>query len=111
MPVPLDIPALRARIEQRFRVYDVQSDEHVVAFYVDAPRDVLEKGFEELKAELRAEGLIPLLKYQGGEHAIYVLRSPPRRQKGWKLNLILFLATVVTTTLAGAVEAFGYFQR
>jgi hypothetical protein len=112
MPAPLDVPALRARLEQRFRVYDVQSDEHVVAFYVDAPdRAQLERDFETLKHELRAEGLVPLLKYQGGEHAIYILRSPPRRPKGWKLNLVLFLATVVTTTLAGAVEAFGYFQR
>ena len=64
VPPPLDIPALRARLEQRFRVYDVQSDEHVVAFYIDAPKDTLEAQFEELKAELRADGLVPILKYQ-----------------------------------------------
>lgn len=110
-PAFIDVPALRARLEQRFRVYDVQSDEHVVAFYIDAPRETLENDFEALKKELRPDGLIPLLKYQGGEHAIYVLKSPVRNKRGWKLNLGLFLATLLTTTLAGAVEAFSYYRR
>ena len=78
VPAALDVAALRARMERRFRVYDVQSDEHVVAFYIDAPRESLETDFESLKKELKVEGLVPLLKYQGGEHAIYVLRSPMR---------------------------------
>lgn len=111
VPAALDVPALRSRMEQRFRVYDVQSDDHVVAFYIDAPRETLEGDFESLKKELKAEGLIPLLKYQGGEHAIYVLRSPMRSHRGWKVNLALFLATLVTTTLAGAVEAFSYYHH
>jgi membrane-associated protease RseP (regulator of RpoE activity) len=68
----------------------------------------LETEFEQLKRELREQGLVPLLKYQGGEHAIYVLRSPQRVRRGWKVNLVLFVATLVTTTLAGAVEAFTY---
>jgi Zn-dependent protease len=108
---PIDVAALRARLEQRFRVYDVQSDEHVVAFFIDAPRETLEAQFEELKVELKAEGMVPLLKYQGGEHAIYILRTPQRRRRGWKLNLVLFLLTLLTTTLAGAFEAFSYYQR
>lgn len=108
-PPVLDIAALRLRLETKFRVYDVQSDEHVVAFYVDAPKETLERDFEELKRELRAEGLIPLLKYQGGEHAIYILRSPQRVKRGYKLNLVLFLLTVATTTLAGAMQAYSYY--
>ncbi|HUR70306.1 MAG TPA: site-2 protease family protein [Candidatus Thermoplasmatota archaeon] len=110
-PLAFDAAALRARIEQRFRVYDVQTDEHVVAFYVDAPKDTLERDFNELKAELKADGLVPLLKYQGGEHAIYVLRHPERRKRGWKLNLVLFLVTIVTTTLAGSFSAFSYYHQ
>lgn len=110
-PLSFEIGPLRARIEQRFRVYDVQSDEHVVAFYVDAPRETIEADFSSLKQELKLEGLVPLLKYQGGEHAIYVLRSPTRNRRGWKLNLTLFLATMVTTTLAGAFSAFEYYAR
>ena len=111
LPPPLDVAALRARLERRFRVYDVQSDENVVAFFVDRDRATMEREFEELKAELKAEGFVPILKYQGGEHAIYVLRTPPRRHRGWKLNLVLFLATLATTTLAGAVEAFSYYAH
>ena len=117
MPEPLpppgvfDIPALRAQIERRFRVYDVQSDEHVVAFYVDAPHDTVERDFHELKQELKAQSLVPLLKYQGGEHAIYILRTPQRKRRSWKLNLVLFVATLVTTTLAGAFTAYHYYHQ
>lgn len=109
-PLALDVPNIRARIEQRFRVYDVQTEEHVAAFYIDAPADTLEREFDALKAELKPEGLVPILKYQGGEHAIFVLRNPIRNKRGWKVNLALFLATLLTTTLAGAFTAFEYYR-
>ena len=109
-PVLLDVGSLRARLERRFRVYDVQADEHVVAFYVDAPSESLEADFDALKRDLKPMGLVPLLKYQGGEHAIYVLRNPLRSRRGWRLNAALFAATVLTTTLAGTFSAFGYYQ-
>ena len=107
----LDVPAIRARLEQRFRVYDVQADENVVAFYVDAPKETLETDFEALKRDLKEVGLLPLLKYQGGEHAIYVLRNPVRTKRGWKANAILFALTVLTTTVAGAFSAFSYYHH
>lgn len=110
-PLVLDLSTVRARLEARFRVYDVQAEENVLAFYVDAPRDRLETEFEALKRELKEIGLVPLLKYQGGEHAIYVLRNPVRTRRGWKLNLALFLATLVTTTLAGAFTAYTYYHQ
>lgn len=110
-PLHIDVVALRARMEQRFRVYDVQQDEHVVAFYIDAPRETLENDFEALKQELRPDGLVPLLKFQGGEHAIYVLRRPLVAKRAWKMSLALFLLTLVTTTAAGALEAFSYYRR
>lgn len=125
-PLAFDVPALRARVERRFRVYDVQQDEHVVAFFVDVrsgsedadartrassgPQATIETEFAALKAELKEEGLVPLLKYQGGEHSIYVLRTPYRAKKRtWKLNLVLFLITIATTTTAGSFAAYHYF--
>lgn len=109
-PLLLDVPSLRARLEERFRVYDVQSDEHVVAFYIHAPEGTLERDFEALKRDLKPQGLVPLLKYQGGEHAIYILRNPLRTKRGWKLNAVLFALTLLTTTLAGAFSAFSYYH-
>ncbi|HVM46279.1 MAG TPA: site-2 protease family protein [Candidatus Thermoplasmatota archaeon] len=106
----LDVASLRSRVERRFRVYDVQSDEHVVAFFVDAPRETLETDFDALKRELKLDGLIPLLKYQGGEHAIYILRNPTRTRRSWKVNLTLFLLTILTTTLVGSASAMFYYS-
>ena len=109
-PLVLDLASVRARLEARFRVYDVQAEENVLAFYIDAPKEGLEAEFNGLKRELKDVGLIPLLKYQGGEHAIYVLRNPVRPRRGWKLNLALFVLTLLTTTAAGAFTAFSYYQ-
>jgi Zn-dependent protease len=110
-PAFLDVGAIRSRVEQRFRVYDVQGDDNVLAFFVHAEHGTLESDFESLKRDLRAEGLLPLLKYQGGEHAIYVVRNPTRARRGWKLNAALFAATLLTTTLAGAFSAFSYYHH
>lgn len=110
-PLALDLPQIRARIERRFRIYDVQAEEHVLAFFIDAPAETLENEFDDLKRELKPDGLIPVLKYQGGEHSIYVLRNPIRTKRGWKVNLALFIATLVTTTLAGAFTAFEYYNQ
>ncbi len=109
-PAVLDVPRLRLAVERRFRVYDVQADEHVVAFYINIDKDTLEGSFDELKKELKSDRLVPLLKYQGGEHAIYVLRTPHRTYRSVRLNYLLFALTVLTTTLAGAFTSFTYYN-
>ncbi len=98
------VAELRAIVERRFPVYDVQADDSVVAFYVNVQADTVEANFDALKNELKRSNLIPILKYQGGEHSIFVLEKPVRNRRSTRVNVLLFIATLITTTLAGTMS-------
>ncbi|HWG92127.1 MAG TPA: site-2 protease family protein [Candidatus Thermoplasmatota archaeon] len=104
----LDVASLRATVERRFPVYDVQYDPNIVTFYVSVDPATLEPQFEALREELRRQQLLPLLKYQGGEHALFIVEKPERKPPRKSVNLLLFLLTWVTTTTAGAAMYFSY---
>ncbi len=106
----LGIDQLQRIVEQRFQVYDVRADDQAVAFYiqVDAPGEALGRAFEKLRKDLKPRGLVPLLKYEGGEHTIYVLEKPTRNHRSNTTNLVLFILTWITTTLAGMLTWFSY---
>lgn len=109
LPHIVGVESLRDVVDARFPVYDIEFDERSVAFYVEVPdEDRLEAEFEGLRRELRSRGLLPMLQYHGGEHAIYVLERPERSGRGYATNLTLFLLTWITTTLTGALAWFSY---
>ncbi|HLE97398.1 MAG TPA: site-2 protease family protein [Candidatus Thermoplasmatota archaeon] len=108
MGVVLNLADLRRAVERRFPVYDVQTDENVAAFYVTVDPATLESDFDALRRDLKLEQLVPILKYQGGEHAVYVVHRPERAYRSRRVNLVLFIATWITTTLAGASAWFFY---
>ncbi len=98
------VAELRSVVERRFPVYDVQSDDNVVAFYVTIDHDTLEANFDSLKHDLKAESLVPILKYTGGEHSIYVMKRPTRNRRSERVNVVLFGLTLLTTTLGGTIN-------
>ena len=95
-------------VEGRFPVYDVQTDENVAAFYITVDPLTLEERFDGLRKDLRRQRLVPILKYQGGEHAVFVVHRPARAYRSERVNLVLFIATWLTTTLAGAAAWYSY---
>jgi len=99
---------IRRVVEVRFPVYDMRFDEHVVHLYVTPDPATLEAQFSALKDDLKRVGLVPLLRYEGGEHSIYVVHKPQRRFRSTRVNLVLFVLTWITTTLAGAIIHLGY---
>ncbi len=107
-PSPRDPVELRKIVERRFPVYDVQASEHVVAFFVTVTKDSLEAEFRALKDDLKPRGLIPILKFEGGEHSVYVIEKPTRSHRSTRVNVVLFALTVVTTTIAGAWSYLNY---
>lgn len=109
LPHLVGVETLRDVVDARFPVYDTEFDDRAVAFYVEVPDEArLEEEFEGLRRELRSRGLLPMLQYRGGEHAIYVLERPERAGRGYATNVMLFALTWVTTTLTGALAWFSY---
>ncbi|HEX7318759.1 MAG TPA: site-2 protease family protein [bacterium] len=63
---------------------------------------------QEIKEYFAKTGYVPLFREQDGKHLVLLapFRTPENKQKIW-LNIILFIATIITTLLAGAMNS-GY---
>lgn len=96
-----EIEDLKRKISRFFSVYEVQVGADAIAFYIRINQDLLEENFENLRSLLKPE-YIPVLTEEGGEHILYVARKPKVKYKSSKVNLILLIATIITTTVVGS---------
>jgi membrane-associated protease RseP (regulator of RpoE activity) len=102
------VKRLRKTVERYFKVYDVKWDNRAAAFFCTAYNETLESKFNDLRAEIDKEGYVPLLRYEKGEHIIYVTSKPKLTFRSAKLNIVLLAATIFTTMLAGSEMYVGY---
>ena len=104
---PNDIEKLKSIISKYFKVYDIRWSENTAAFYFNYISYELEEHFENLRLTLREKGYIPRLTQEGGEHIIYIIRSPIIKKRNIWINVFLIILTFITTTWAGAILWFG----
>ena len=102
---PFDVELLQREVGQRFPFYDMKSNLNTVAFFCRIDEETLEEKFESLRMTLLEKQYIPMIKNEHGEYIIYVVKKPvsKKRRSVW-VNIILLMATVFTTTLAGALQ-------
>jgi len=102
---PFEIELLQREVGQRFPFYDMKSNLNTVAFFVRIDEDSLEEKFESLRLMLSEKHYIPMIRFEHGEYIIYVVKKPQikKRRSVW-INIVLLIATVFTTTLAGALQ-------
>jgi membrane-associated protease RseP (regulator of RpoE activity) len=102
---PFDIELLQREVGQRFPFYDMRSNVNTVAFFCRIDEETFEEKFESLRLALLEKGYIPMIRLEHGEHIIYVVQKPPRKKKRsiW-INIVLLVATVFTTTIAGSLQ-------
>ena len=102
---PFDIDLLQREVGQRFPFYDMKSNINTVAFFCRIDEETLEEKFESLRLTLLQKQYIPMIKKEHGEFVIYVVKKPQqKKQKPIWVNIILLIATVFTTTLAGSLQ-------
>ena len=106
----LDIELLKSEVGQRFPFYEVRESSSAVAFYCRIDQERLEENFDSLRRSLNKKGLIPMLRFEKGEHIIYVIMKPRQRERPVWINVALMLATVVTATLTGSILYMGFFD-
>jgi membrane-associated protease RseP (regulator of RpoE activity) len=105
MDSPFDLELLQREVGQRFPFYDMKSNINTVAFFCRIDEETLEEKFESLRITLLEKQYIPMIRYEHGEHIIYVVKKPEsKKRKSVWVNIILLVATVFTTTLAGALQ-------
>lgn len=106
----LDVELLKREVGQRFPFYDMKYSLSTVAFFCRIDKETLEEKFNSLRETLSEKGYIPMLRYEKGEHIIYVIQKPKKKEKSIWINISLLVATIITTTLTGSILYMGYFD-
>lgn len=100
----LDIELLKKEVAQRFPFYDLKHNDKTAAFYCRIDQDLLDKNFDELRIALSKKSYIPMIRYESGEHVIYVTKKPKVKKRPVWINILLLIATIITTTIAGSIQ-------
>jgi membrane-associated protease RseP (regulator of RpoE activity) len=102
---PFDVELLQREVGSRFPFYDMKSNINTVAFFCRIDEETLEEKFESLRLVLSEKHYIPMIRFEHGEHIIYIVKRPKiKKKKSVWINIVLLIATVFTTTLAGALQ-------
>ncbi len=98
-----ELDRIRSLVAAQFPVYETRIGPQSVLLAVHVDAGTLEGRFDRLRRDLWDQGYVPLLRREGGEDFVEVLRRPrSRRSREW-VNLGLLLATVATTVFAGSM--------
>ena len=103
----LNIELIRTEIGKNFPFYDFKFNTKTAVFYCRIDEEHLEEKFESLRLSLSEKGYIPMFRYEQGEQVIYVIKKPKRKKRSVWINIVLLIATIFTTTWAGAVQWVG----
>ena len=90
-----DIDLLKREVGQHFPFYDIKYNINTVAFFCRTDEENLEKNFDSLRTSLAKKGYIPMIRYDAGEHIIYIIRKIKAKKKPVWINAVLLIATVL----------------
>jgi len=102
MGMDAEVEGLRASVSRYFPVTQVIVTPLAVTFHVTPDPATLDEAFDKLRRELIPKNYIPSIARENGGYVIHVQERPPARFRGVHVNLLLLLATVGTTSVAGA---------
>jgi len=97
---------LRRLVDAHFLVQEAYVDGGLPSFAVHPAADIRER-FLRLRAGVEPLGLLPVLRRRGGRPVVAFVVRPPRSAWRWQVNLGLFLATLITTFVAGYTNTLG----
>ncbi len=107
-PTEEELERLKSMISRYFPVYSVSINYDSMAFKCQVREDRLEEDFDRLRIMMRDAGYIPFIREVRGEYVIFVKRFPEQRLKGREINLIMFIITILTTSIAGMLQWASY---
>ena len=106
----LDVELLKREVGQRFPFYDTRVNINSVAFFCRIDGETLDEKFESLRKSLSERGYIPMIRLEKGEHVIFVIQKPKIKRRSIWINIVLLIATIFTTTLAGSILWVGIYE-
>jgi len=106
----LDIEYLKGEVGKRFPYYDMKFNNENAAFYCRIDKESLDEKFDSLRNSLKEKNYVPMLRYDKGEHVIYILKKSKRKEKPIWINIFLLIATIITTIFTGSILYIGFFD-
>ncbi len=100
---PDEIEHVKGIVGKYFPIYEVRIQFNTISLHCNIDPSQLESQFEALRNEMKGDNYIPILKYEKGEYVVHVVRQPKMKFKGITFNLVLLIATIITTILAGSL--------
>ena len=97
------IERLKQKVQQYFPIYSWKLEDNLLIFSVSVDLPGLDRQFSYLQKDLDRLGWTPMIREENGEHLLILTPKPsiPRPKPIW-VNLLLLVATVVTTSLVGS---------
>ncbi|OYT29352.1 peptidase M50 [Thermoplasmatales archaeon ex4572_165] len=103
----VDIEFIKQEIGQRFPFYDMRIMDQTLAFYCTIDSANVDSLFDDLRKILSQKGYVSFLRHERGEDIIYVTKKPFRKEKSIWINIILLIATIITTMITGSLLHIG----
>jgi len=103
----VDIEFIKQEIGQRFPFYDMRIMDQTLAFYCTMDSSNVDSLFDDLRKILSQKGYVSFLRHERGEDIIYVTKKPFRKEKSIWINIILLIATIITTMVTGSLLHIG----
>ena len=105
-----DIESIQGQVARHFSIYHIEVHYDTISMKCHVDESSLEQRFENLRMDMKKMSYVPLITKERGEYVVHVVKRPPMKFKGPWLNIIMLIATIGTTMLAGATlwnEIFG----
>lgn len=92
--------ALAGKINQVFSIYDIQHENDIIYFF-GVPKEDIRVIYQKLLPVFSEKNYQLSVKYELGEHIIIASPFTPASERRW-INVVLAIATVVTTMVMGS---------
>ena len=103
-----DFENLKQIVGKRFPFYDIQQTKQGIAFFCNIDKKEFNTQFSSLREELVELNFIPIFRNEHGEDILYIVKKPNIKQKPFWVNVLLLIATIITTLITGSLLELGY---
>ncbi len=106
--VDAEIESLRASVTRFFQVTQIVVNPFAITFHVAVDPKTMDASFDGLRKDLVPRNYVPSIVREGTETVLHVQKRPEPRFRSTHVNLLLLIATIGTTWVAGAVNWQSY---
>ena len=102
-----EIEEINYLVRKYLNVYDFRiAPDHLEFYFTIGDEESFGKNFESLRLEFKKKDLVPVVRKEGGEYVLVVIRTPRRKFMSVWVNVVLLIATLASTIWVGI----GYYS-